>query len=187
MFDLGGVGIVCNYDYSIKVVKNDKVVLKLGNHNVNYDNYLWDALEALIEMFKTKDQKEWTNIIEEELYLKDIKTFDNSDIDDFNGVINLDNNTITLPRLDIVELKNLDYSNYPMDLYEKDGKLIASYDEEYEEEVPHITCGILDIIFKDIVTFEEFILVKKFVDEYQAKNINLAIINSKYLLFLNNL
>lgn len=173
------------YDYTINVYYGEKFICTLGaNHAGGYDNIIYWQLGELIKGYNNKD-------ITAELFENTVE-----DLSDYFFVLSTDQPIVNS---DIIDFKNkvlskptdviyeIDEFNETWDGYcalvKENDKYYVDYYENEKYELEKVEFDNINLLYKNILTFEEFNILNKFYTELMDKNVEFLLNNSKIIKF----
>lgn len=172
------------FDYVLEVYYGEKFIMTLGaRHCAGYDNVVWFEVKKLIDSLKNKEiSKE--NILKfinnEETYFHEC---------DGDGYINKEkidflNNTITTPTKPIYSIEEFNevWEGFAK-LVEVDNKLYIKYDEEELFPLKSVQFENESLLFKDVVSFDEFEILYDFYWNLQDVDNEFLLNNKKIIKF----
>lgn len=173
-----------NYDYAINVYNGDKYVCSLIAKNAGgYDNVIWWQLDELIK--ECQDKKVTKELIE--------KTIDNTS--EYFHYINEDLSNVEKFKIDFLN-KIVSLPTHPIYSYEEfydswgdtaklvneDGKDYIIYEEKDKYLLQHVEFNE-ELLMKEIVTFDEFMLIEEFYSRLMEDDNDFILNGNKILKF----
>ncbi len=168
---------------TIQIKKENKIICVLSSRYVmGYDNFQWSELALLIEVaskgFNSKEEL-LSNLENAQ------SRFFEVDSDASEGlVLDLDDNSITLPNFPIYQLSEVNKENCCIDLAKRDGHYYAVYENE-EIEMPNISFDKEYLLYKHKISFEEFDEINCLVDSLLGIGYSDYILNNNSVVRLN--
>ena len=173
------------FDHTIVIKKDNKILCAFGSKNMaGYDNVHWWVLEKLVGIISngfTSVEALIKNIEETTVYLHPTtEPYGDSD------VIDLDNNTLTMPYFPLYNPEEVSKENCCIDLRKEGDDYYSIYEDGEGFLMPHVQFDDVELLRKSVVSIDEFKKVANFVngliDEYNDTDF---VLNNTFIIRFN--
>ena len=173
------------FDYTIKIKKDNKIICVFGSKNMaGYDNVQWWQLDKLASVvlsgFENKD-----DLVKKVEESSEYLCLSNEVFDD-SAVLDLDNNTITMPYFPVYKPEEVSPEVCCIKLRKDEDNYYAVYEDGEEYLMPKVEFDNVELLKKQTVTLSEFKKVCDFVngliDEYNDTDF---VLNNTLIIRLN--
>lgn len=155
--------IFATFDHTIQIKKDNKIICAFGSkYMAGYDNVQWCQLDKLVEIVK----KGFTN--KEEL-VKNVEAgteyfhYTEKAFDD-NVILDLDNNTITVPYFPIYSPEEVSPEMCCINLRKDGDDYYSIYEDNEEYLMPKVEFSDVELLRKQVVSLSEFKKICNFVN-----------------------
>lgn len=173
-------------DYILNVFRNKEFLFAIGGKHMNYDNVIWWQLDKVINIVESgcySKEQLIDSIVNNTEYFKIILNEECS----FGDKLDITNKTIVKPCLQLFALDEVNYKNCSRELLKIDNKyFIKIEDDDDMYDVCHKEFDIR-LLMKKEISFEEYKIISKFIDDLLNEYQNDIIINNELFLWLTEI
>ena len=173
-------------DFALNIYKGNEFVVAIGGKHMSYDNVIWWQLDKVINIiessFLTKEE-----LIE--LIINNTEYFDII-LDEectFGNKLDITNKTIVKPCLQLFDLNEVCYKNCSRELMKIDNRYFIKIDGDNDiYDIYHKDFDI-SLLTKEEISFEEYKIISKFIDDSLNECQTDIIINNEIFLWLTEI
>lgn len=150
------------FDHTIVIKKDNKILCAFGSRNMAcYDNVHWWVLKELVEII-SNDFTSVKELIENVEIKTEYLHFTNEYYDD-SDVVDLDNNTLTMPYFPLYKPEEVSMDECCIDLRRDGDNYYAIYEGGQEYLMPHVQFDDVELLRNKVLSIEKFKKVADFV------------------------